>query len=176
MTHSAQYYYTRRVISKYIGMSAKEFRFMPEFMLNGRIHYHGWIDINDEAKWQMSLKLLRDKCGRVKLEYNLTEKWYNYMNKSLVATRKILKFKPDISLSVTADDYKQWIKDNSEQPTIVDFDIKSKTLKKVLPSSDSLSAPPSMKQMPPIEKYYLYTKDDIDYYTSLPPLITPVKI
>lgn len=169
MDHKAQYYYTRRVISKHIGAASKDFRFMPEFMLNGRIHYHGWIDIINMPKWQtITLPEIR-KLGRCKLEYNLSEKWYIYMNKSLVETRKILKFKPDIVLSVSADDYKQWVKDNSEQPTIEDFNIKPKmTNNKVLPSTDTLSVPPSMIT-PPSEKYYLHTVNDIDYYTHIPP-------
>jgi len=141
MTSSAQYYYSRRQISKVIGSGSNNFCFMPEFMLNGRIHYHGWIDITNFVSWQrISLPSLK-KIGRCKLEYNLTDKWYTYMYKSTDDTKKVLGFKSDISISVTVDDYKQWLKDNSEQPKLDKFNIKAK----VLPSSASSKdiTPPS---------------------------------
>lgn len=129
MSPRAQYNYTRVILSKLLNFSTFDFILMPEFTLQGRIHYHGILKIKNFAKWvKDTLPSLR-RIGFIKLENKITPKWNQYIYKSLSDTKAILGLgeNSSITIGVTKYDYREW-KDN--QPLeIDDFNIKSKMFK-----------------------------------------------
>lgn len=113
-----QYYYTRVILSKYLGESCDDFVIYPEFTIQGRIHYHGILTIINYVRWvRDTLPRLR-KLGYVKMESfkDNPDNWITYMKKSLTETKEILQFKEDVNIGVTKLDYVNWKK---EPPTIV---------------------------------------------------------
>lgn len=131
LTHTpkSMYYYTRVIISKYMGESTIDFRLMPEFTIQGRIHYHGIFKIYKFNKWvKTTLPRLRNlgycKIETFKESTNKT-RWTDYMYKNTNETKNILGFKDDISIEVNINDYKQW---KLKQPDIETFVGKPKLL------------------------------------------------
>lgn len=145
-THSvrAQYYYTRVMLSKYLGESCDDFVIYPEFTIQGRIHYHGLLTIKNYVKWvRDTLPRLR-KLGFVKMETfkDNPDNWITYMKKSVLDTKAILNFKDDINIAVTKDDYKQW---KTKPPTIETW-LKKSSYKSC--TSTSLSSSSSSNPLP----------------------------
>jgi len=122
-----QYNYTRIIISKILGSSCVDFRCMPEFTVQGRIHYHSILKIKNFSKWvKDTLPSLR-KLGYCKIEsfkedINRT-RWEEYMYKSTEDTKIILGIKDRIEVNM--QDYKEW---KAKDPTIETFVGKPKTI------------------------------------------------
>lgn len=123
----SQFNYTRIIVSKILGMSCIDFRCMPEFTVQGRIHYHGILKIRNFSKWVKSTLPSLRKLGYVKIETFKEsinkQRWEEYMYKSLEETSKILNMKTKIEVDM--DDYKEW---KAKEPTIETFVGKPKVL------------------------------------------------
>lgn len=126
----SQYNYSRVIVSRILGESCVDFRVMPEFTIQGRIHYHGILKIRNFAKWVRStLPSLRTK-GFVKIETFKEQlnhdRWVEYMYKSTDTTKEILGCKE--SIEVTMKDYKE----RKQQIKTIDVYLKKPVVSKVI--------------------------------------------
>lgn len=159
----SQYNYTRVYISKILGESCVDFRIMPEFTIQGRIHYHGILKIKNFAKWVRStLPSLRAK-GFIKIEtfkkQENHDRWVTYMYKSKDDTKDILKIKGDIE--VTMKDYKDW---KAKEPTIERFVGKPKIVAQVVKQPSLICQLPTNAHP---DDYNINIKDDGTLYYTL---------
>lgn len=86
----------RYTLNKRMRTCSKYFMLYPEVDLQGRLHYHGVIKINDPIKWYKSvLPYIKATLGFVLLKpLNTTKdmlKWNIYSSKSWPAMRDIFK-------------------------------------------------------------------------------------
>lgn len=162
MSYRQQHQYTRIVLAKIFGQSCSSFTLVPEFTLSGRIHYHGYFKIKNKGKWIKDTLPILNKLGFIKLEFNLTNKWFEYILKDVEETRNIIGYMSGTKISIDMDNYNDW---KLKQPKLEDFDITSKTIHKeeplVLPSSYT------GKWCNPDPVEYVETIDGKDYYRTL---------
>lgn len=86
-------------ILKHIKLVSKNFVIYPELTLQGNIHYHGKIYIEDAVKWFKSVLPKLKKNGYVKIKTNLNAGWDEYCGKQWDIFKDVLDLEEPIDYS-----------------------------------------------------------------------------
>lgn len=89
---------------------SNNFIIYPELNSNGRIHYHGKIQISDKYKWFKKILPTFKYNGFVLIKTDIDQKWDEYISKDKDLMEKILKFKLPFQFNKQVDG--TWMKSN----------------------------------------------------------------
>lgn len=79
------------IIRRALNRSSNDYELFPEFDMTGRLHYHGYVVINNMTNWKSySTAQLTAHLGYIKVKTNVNSKWLEYCMKEWQQTSKIL--------------------------------------------------------------------------------------
>lgn len=122
-TNRFLFFRDKQEIQTGLNRCSKHYFIYPEITLDGRLHYHGLIRIDDLIKWKRStITHLRRQLGLVciKPPNKVNEGWLKYCNKEWEQTRQVLGIEEII--------YYQNLRNQPKPPTVETEKAATKTL------------------------------------------------